>query len=114
MLKCNKVVRENGVITEEKTKDVTERFEIVIEKKLNKIITKLKELRTIHNDRILDDYIYEVQEDIKLIRSDYPFDRRMNYKGYVFDYRVHPPKMKAHIHKADPNTKRSVTRHYYL
>lgn len=114
MLKCNKVVRENGVITEEKLKNVTESFENVIEKKLSKIITKLKELKTIYNDEILDDYIYEVEEDLKCVRGNFPFDRRISYKEYLFDYRVHPAKLKAHIHKFDPKNKRSVTRHYHF
>lgn len=114
MLKCNKVIRENGTITNKELKDVTGNFETAIAKKLNKIITKLKELKTIENDLALDEYINDVEEDIRYINLNLPFDRKINYKGYVFSYRVHPPKMKAHIHKYDPKTKRSTTRSYYI
>lgn len=112
MLKCNKVVRQNKTIVKKELDSVKQSFDDVMETKLQKIIIKLKELKTITNEQILDEYIYDIEEDIKELRMGFAVSRQIRFNGYVFDYRINPIKLKAHIHKSNPKGY-STTRSYY-
>lgn len=112
MLNCNKIVRQNGVIVNTEMKQSKEDFDVVMEKKLKKIITKLKELKMITNDPILDTFVDEIYTDLNSFKLNYAIARTIDYNGYLFDYRINPIKAKAHIHKATPNGY-SSTRSYY-
>lgn len=112
MLKCKRIVRQNGEIQSKEIKETSKYFDDIMETKLEKIATKIKELKIITNNEVYDEILYDVNSDIKTFKNGFPIDRQIHIDDYVFDYRINPIKLRGHIHKKTPDG-RSSTRDYF-